>query len=64
MNLLPLGKKYKLLYRSSRDGLTGKAFHERCNYQGPTITIVKPGETNGRVFGGYTSANWITTSSF
>ncbi|CAG8521046.1 1320_t:CDS:1 [Acaulospora morrowiae] len=33
--------KFNLLYRGSRDGVSSKKFHRRCDNQGPTILIVK-----------------------
>ena len=33
------GKNMELLYRGSRDGMSGDAFHNRCNNKGPTISL-------------------------
>ena len=54
--------QFKLLYRASRDNFTFKAFHEKCDNQGPTLTIIKS-DLNGKVFGGYTSVSWRSPSS-
>lgn len=48
-------KDMTLIYKGSIDGYEAKDFHEKCDKQGETITIVKSGE---RVFGGYTDINW------
>ena len=47
-----------LLYRGSRDGLTGEAFHRQCDdYEGAgTVTVVR--SKAGYVFGGYARASW------
>ncbi len=50
-----------LLYRATRDGFEGTAFHAKCDDKENTITIIK---TNGDyVFGGYTAANWSSNST-
>ena len=46
----------KLLYRSSRDGLSNKQFHSKCDYCGPAVSII---ETNdGYILGGYSNTTW------
>jgi hypothetical protein len=50
------GRRFKMLFRSSRDGATAAAFHSRCDAQGPTLTLIR--DTAGNVFGGYTSLDW------
>ena len=35
------GKNMELLYRGTRDGMSGDAFHNRCNNKGPTISLFK-----------------------
>ena len=49
-------KKVKLLYRASRDGDKANNFYEKCENQGPTLTLVLT--TTQRKFGGYTSLSW------
>jgi hypothetical protein len=44
------------LFSSTRDGATAAAFHAHCDGQGPTMVLIK--DTEGNVFGGYTSVNW------
>ena len=55
------GKNMELLYRGTRDGMTGDAFHNRCNNKGPTITLIK--NEKGYIFGGYASIDWQGHSS-
>ena len=50
------GKDMELLYRGTRDGMTGDAFHNKCNNKGPTITLIK--NEKGYIFGGYASIDW------
>ena len=49
--------KWRLLYRSSEHGYTGKSFHECCDHvKGPTLIVIKSSE--GWIFGGYTTQSW------
>ena len=52
----------KCLYKASKDGFTAKAFHERCDKKGPTLTVVQSRE--GWIFGGYNSTSWQSTGDF
>jgi len=61
-DFLPRFKTLKLLYRASRDGWQAAVFHRLCDDKGPTVTIVKT-SSNGRIFGGYTSASWAASDS-
>jgi hypothetical protein len=45
-----------LLYRATKDGFTGEAFHSKCDDIGTTITIIK--KNFNYVFGGYASSAW------
>ena len=49
-------KMMKLLYRGTRDGDLAKNFHEKCDNQGPTLTLCK--HEKGYIFGGYSSNPW------
>ena len=51
------GDKWTLLYRGTRDGFGAHNFHSKCDYQSPTLTIIKAKES-GFIFGGYTEAAW------
>ena len=54
--------KMKLLYRGTRDGDLAKNFHEKCDNQGPTITLCR--HEKGYIFGGYSSADWKSRGSY
>ncbi|KAM4628714.1 interferon-induced protein 44-like isoform 1-T2 [Polymixia lowei] len=43
----------RLLYKASIHGFTGAAFHQRCDNQGPTVSVGY--NASGFIFGGYTS---------
>ncbi|ETO34253.1 hypothetical protein RFI_02841 [Reticulomyxa filosa] len=65
ISFLPNGKqsKMELLYRGSMHVFEANAFHNKCDRQGPTLTIVQT--THNYVFGGYTSlqlwsSKWVT----
>ncbi|WAR31593.1 IFI44-like protein [Mya arenaria] len=49
-------RRFALLYSITRDGCSSFAFHQRCDYQGPTVTVLY--NEQGSVYGGYTSASW------
>lgn len=52
-------KKYiypVLIYKATVDGDNSQAFHDKCDYKGATLTIVK--SKKGRRFGGYSSISW------
>jgi hypothetical protein len=54
------GKRFGLLYRGSRDGMTPAAFHKKCDGNGPTLVLIV-GQSGGQaasVFGGYASQSW------
>ena len=48
----------KLLYRATVDGFSSRAFHSKCDGKGKTITIIR--NDLDYVFGGYTSAKWMS----
>jgi hypothetical protein len=53
-------KRFELLYRGSRDGMTPAAFHEKCDGKGPTLVLIA-GQSEGQpvcVFGGYAGESW------
>jgi len=49
-------KSFSLLWRGSRDGFDATAFHRLCDGKANTITVIK--NTNGFIFGGFTSIPW------
>lgn len=44
------------LYSAIENNGKASSFHDKCNGQGPTLTIIET--DTGEVFGGYTSKNW------
>jgi hypothetical protein len=48
---------FKLLYRSSRDGIDNKSFHKNCDDKGPTIWIAKIKDST-KLIGGYNPLDW------
>ena len=52
----------KLLYRGTRDGMEGNYFHNKCNNQGPTISLFK--NEKGYIFGGYASTDWTSCNDY
>ena len=47
---------YKLVYKASKDGDNGNAFHQKVDNISPTLSIIK---TNKHlIFGGFTSQIW------
>jgi len=55
-------KNMKLLYRGTRDGMTNTNFHNKCNNQGPTISLFK--NDKGNIFGGYASTDWTGANKY
>ena len=51
------GKRFRLLFRSSRDGASAASFHTACDGQGPTVTFIK--SSGGYVFGGYAGVKYL-----
>jgi hypothetical protein len=49
-------KIWKLLYRGSRDGFKASNFHEKCDNQTNTLTLIET--TKGFIFGGFTPIAW------
>ncbi|CAF1403629.1 unnamed protein product [Didymodactylos carnosus] len=49
------GKNWQLIYKATRDGFGAGDFHQCCDGQGPTITVI---QTDGHLFGGYTAVPW------
>jgi hypothetical protein len=45
-------KVWKLLYRGSRDGFGASKFHEKCDNESNTLTLIET--TKGFIFGGFT----------
>jgi len=54
--------EFSLLYRSSRDGVSGADFHSKCDDQGCTLTVIET--TDGFVLGGYSNNPWLSTGGY
>ena len=52
----------KLLYRGTRDGMGSNYFHNKCNNEGPTISLFK--NEKGNIFGGYASTDWTSYGNY
>jgi len=55
-----LKKKWKLIYRGTKDGFGANDFHKNCDNQGPTITIIK--SNHGNIFGGFNKNPWSSNN--
>ncbi|GES98952.1 carbohydrate-binding module family 13 protein [Rhizophagus clarus] len=55
--------KFKLLLRGSRDGFTPEKFHEICDDQTHTVTIIKVKDSN-EILGGYNPIGWKSNISY
>lgn len=53
---------FKLLYRGSRDGISPQTFHQKCDNQGATLTVLRSGE-KGTIFGGFNDKTWISSEN-
>ncbi|WAQ94437.1 IF44L-like protein [Mya arenaria] len=53
-------KTFNLLYGITRDGYDASVFHQKCDNQGPTLTVLYNKE--GSVYGGYTGISWETAT--
>ena len=53
--------KWKLIFRSSKDGFTGTQFHAKCDHKKQTVCIVQTDTNN--VFGGYMGIPWQPQTS-
>ena len=51
-------KSMELIYRGTRDGMTSKDFHNKCDNKGKTICLVL--NDKGNIFGGYSSIPWAS----
>ncbi|KAL7532125.1 hypothetical protein ACHAXR_004448, partial [Thalassiosira sp. AJA248-18] len=54
--------EFSLLYRGSRDGLSNRAFHSKCDNQGCTLTVIQT--TGDMVVGGYSNTPWNSTAGW
>lgn len=47
------------IYRGSEHHFTRASFDKYCVKKGPTLSVIQ--SENGRIFGGYTSKDWMNT---
>jgi hypothetical protein len=50
------GKRFRKLWRGSRDGFGRREFHRRCDGHANTLTLIL--DLGGNVFGGFTPVAW------
>ena len=55
-------QSFSLLWRGSRDGFDAATFHRLCDGKANTVTVVK--NTNGIIFGGFTSIPWKSSGDY
>lgn len=51
-------QRWTLIYKATRDGFDETIFHQHCDHQGPTMTIIL--SNNNYLFGGYTAIPWTS----
>ncbi|CAG8444902.1 5547_t:CDS:2 [Acaulospora morrowiae] len=56
-DMFPVPYHFRLLFRGSRDGFSAKTFHKKCDGQGPTIVVVRVGDSK-ELIGGYNPIGW------
>ena len=47
---------WHICWHGHSHGFAASTFHSRCDYKGPTVTIVRVGSY---IFGGYTDYSWV-----
>ncbi|GBC12371.1 uncharacterized protein OCT59_025932 [Rhizophagus irregularis] len=55
--------EFKLILRGSRDGFTPSKFHEICDKQSRTVTVIKVNNSN-EILGGYNPIEWKSNNNF
>ncbi|RIB07198.1 hypothetical protein C2G38_2252777 [Gigaspora rosea] len=55
--------EFKLLVRGTRDGFSPQSFHNRCDFQGATVLVMKI-HGSGHLIGGYNPLNWDSTNKW
>ncbi|XP_052285393.1 interferon-induced protein 44-like [Dreissena polymorpha] len=55
-------KIFTLLYKITRDGCNATTFHQKCDNQGPTVTVLYNQQDS--VYGGYGSASWNSIGNY
>jgi len=52
---------FKLIYKATQHGFSGKDFHRHCESKGPTVSLIK--SEYGNVFGAFTCQPWTSPDS-
>ncbi|XP_052788174.1 interferon-induced protein 44-like isoform X2 [Mya arenaria] len=55
-------KTFTLLYSITRDGCDATTFHQKCDAQGPTVTVLY--NPQGSVYGGYAGESWKQSGNY
>jgi hypothetical protein len=55
-------KTFTLLYAITRDGCNATTFHQKCDNQGPTVTVLY--NQQGSVYGGYAPVSWNSSGGY
>ncbi|CAB4421441.1 unnamed protein product [Rhizophagus irregularis] len=55
--------EFKLIHRGSRDGFDRNIFHNICDYQSSTVTVIKVKDSS-EILGGYNPLEWKSNSSY
>jgi hypothetical protein len=56
-------KRWKLIYRASKNGFDSATFHRKCDgKKGTSVVVIKA--TNGQIFGGSISIPWASTNTY
>lgn len=53
---------FRLLYKISKDGCSAPTFHQKCDGQGATVTVLY--NTNNTIYGGYLSQSWHSNNGY
>ncbi|CAG8462841.1 13710_t:CDS:2 [Acaulospora morrowiae] len=53
---------FRLLIRGSNHGFSSKAFHDRCDMKGSTLTLINISKTD-EIIGGFNPLNWVLDRS-
>jgi hypothetical protein len=57
--------EFKLLFRASRDGHSRNKFHELCDNQPRTVTLVRmKDDSSSKILGGYNSNEWKSSGGY
>jgi len=58
----PVGQKWELKYRASKDGFSSSDFHSHCDGIPNTLTVIKA--KSGNILGGFTEQAWHSRDEF